>query len=138
MTVAIWGWQADVNLAGCDPEWVTKPNGVHTWVRDLVKTIAMTPHGEPDIERFGVGPLNGISVYQKIETSHIHCHFNDAGTTGFLTVFSCQPFALHTVIEQLRRVLRPASIHAVLSERAAGKLPKAIDAAVDVSEPVTA
>lgn len=63
------------------------------FVLALCKEIDMKPHGEPLIEKFAEGSLEGYSVLQFIETSSITIHFDDKmGDRAFIDIFSCKYF----------------------------------------------
>ncbi len=47
------------------------------FVSDLIELLGMKPHGEAQVEHFGEGKLQGWTVSQLIETSHVVAHFMD-------------------------------------------------------------
>ena len=57
------------------------------------REIDMKPYGEPLIQKFAEGALEGYSVLQFIETSSITIHFDDKmGDRAFIDIFSCKYF----------------------------------------------
>jgi S-adenosylmethionine decarboxylase len=58
----------------------------------LVDSIKMKRHGEPLIERFAEGALEGYSALQFIETSSITLHFDEGQNRAFIDIFSCNCF----------------------------------------------
>lgn len=125
--VVPWGYRALIDLTDTNQERTTAAEPVRAWVRDLVDTLGMRAYGPARVERFGVGRLTGITVQQLIETSNIDAHFNDIDGSGYVNVFSCRPYDLDKVIEQIDRWLHPATIHAQLFDHLAGRFPILID-----------
>ena len=87
-----WGQLTAINLYGCDKELLTNPEKIKTFVLELCKTIAMKPYGEPNLQRFGEGDLEGYTLVQLIETSSITVHLDETGKRAFIDVFSCKEF----------------------------------------------
>ena len=52
----------------------------------------MIRHGEPHIERFAEGELEGYSAMQFIETSSVTMHFDETEDRAFIDIFSCKFF----------------------------------------------
>lgn len=88
-----WGLLASINLYQCNKEKITTPQVMKDFVMALCKEIDMKPHGEPLIQKFAEGALEGYSVLQFIETSSITIHFDDKmGDRAFIDIFSCKYF----------------------------------------------
>lgn len=88
-----WGLLASINLYQCNKEKITTPSVMKDFVMALCREIDMKPYGEPMIEKFAEGALEGYSVLQFIETSSITIHFDDKmGDRAFIDVFSCKYF----------------------------------------------
>ncbi len=88
-----WGLLASINLYGCNKEKITTPAIFKEFLAALTKEIDMKAHGEPMIEKFAEGHLEGYSVLQFIETSSITIHFDDKiGDRAFIDIFSCKYF----------------------------------------------
>ncbi|MDP1709784.1 MAG: S-adenosylmethionine decarboxylase, partial [Candidatus Komeilibacteria bacterium] len=88
-----WGLLASINLYGCNKEKITTPAVFRDFLNALTKEIDMKAYGEPLIEKFAEGHLEGYSVLQFIETSSITIHFDDKiGDRAFIDIFSCKYF----------------------------------------------
>ncbi len=87
-----WGLLAIINLYDCNPTLIKSPKVIKKFIIELCKVIKMKRFGEPIIERFAQGPLEGYSVMQFIETSSITIHFDEERNRVFLDIFSCQFF----------------------------------------------
>src|SRR3989344_5157359 len=88
-----WGLLASINLYGCNKEKITTPAIFKEFLAALTKEIDMKAHGEPLIDKFAEGHLEGYSVLQFIETSSITIHFDDKmGDRAFIDIFSCKFF----------------------------------------------
>lgn len=88
-----WGLLGSINLYGCDKEKITTPSVMREFLTALCQEIDMVPHGEPMIDKFAEGDLEGYSVLQFIKTSSIAIHFDDkTGDRAFIDIFSCKFF----------------------------------------------
>lgn len=88
-----WGLLASINLYGCNKEKITTPAVMRDFITALTAEINMKAHGEPMIEKFAEGHLEGYSLLQFIETSSITIHFDDKiGDRAFIDIFSCKYF----------------------------------------------
>lgn len=83
---------ASVDVYGCDKKLISKPEPIKKFVVALAKAIKMKRHGEPMIERFAEGDLEGYSALQFIETSSITMHFDEGENRAFIDIFSCKFF----------------------------------------------
>ena len=88
-----WGMETQVNIFGADLDLIKNKESIRQYVIDLCKLIDMKRYGEPFIERFGSGMLQGYSLCQMIETSCISAHFAEEDGRIFLNIFSCKPYA---------------------------------------------
>ena len=83
-----WGLLASINLQECDHQKITNPSLMKDFIKQLCQIIDMKPHGEPMIEKFAEGDLEGHSLLQFIETSSITIHYDDkAGKRAFIDIF---------------------------------------------------
>ena len=88
-----WGLLGSISLYGCTKEKITTPAIFKEFIAALTKEIDMKAYGEPLIEKFAEGHLEGYSVLQFIETSSITIHFDDKiGDRAFIDIFSCKYF----------------------------------------------
>lgn len=87
-----WGLLATINIYGCDREMIKSPKELERFVIELCELIDMKRYGDPFIERFAEGPLEGYSMLQFIETSSITCHFDEEADRAFIDIFSCKYF----------------------------------------------
>jgi S-adenosylmethionine/arginine decarboxylase-like enzyme len=95
-----WGLLATINLYGCDHSKIIDTECMKDFIKVLCKEIDMIPHGEPRIEKFAEGHLEGYSVLQFIETSSITIHFDDKiGDRAFIDIFSCKYFDTNKALE---------------------------------------
>jgi len=94
MTDDIFGTELVLDLAGCDPDVIGSAQRLAELATQLCKLIGMQPYGDPIIEHFGHAEAKtaGYTLVQLIETSSIVAHFSEAWQTGYINVFSCQPF----------------------------------------------
>ena len=58
----------------------------------LCKEIDVKPFGNPKIERFGEGNLEGLSAMQFIETSTLVVHLDEINLRAFIDIFACKKF----------------------------------------------
>ena len=87
-----WGILASVDLYGCKPEYIRRPEKIRELITGLCSTIKMKRVGRPVIKRFGDGDLLGYSALQFIETSSITLHFDETKNRAFVEIFSCKYF----------------------------------------------
>lgn len=87
-----WGKLASINLYDCDPNFIKDKKKIKDYIIDLCRIIDMKRHGEPMIERFAEGSLEGYSAMQFIETSSITVHFDETENRAFIDIFSCKDF----------------------------------------------
>lgn len=88
-----WGMTLSLDLDDCDYDQITKPELMKEFIRKLCDEIGMIQHGDPIIDKFAEGDLEGHSMLQFIETSSITVHYDDKkGHRAFIDIFSCQYF----------------------------------------------
>jgi len=98
-----WGYHLILDCSGCDPDRIRDPVLLDQWIRKLVVDIDMKAHGEPVIAYNGEEPYHsGYSVVQIITTSSIVAHFIDNPASCYLDVFSCKPFDIEKVKDNMR------------------------------------
>lgn len=84
-----------IDLGGCEHDLLTNPQKLKEFAKNLCKEIKMIPHGEPIIERFGAGYLEGYSLMQFIETSTITVHLDEVDLRAFIDIFTCKKFSVN-------------------------------------------
>lgn len=95
-----WGLLASINLYQCHPDKLTEPAALKDFVLKLCEQIEMQPQGEPMVEKFGQGDIEGYSVMLFIKTSSITIHCDDKiGQRVFLDIFSCKYFDAQKALE---------------------------------------
>jgi S-adenosylmethionine decarboxylase len=87
-----WGMVASINVYHCDREAISNPEQIYAFIKALCDSIDMVRHGEPHIERFAEGALEGYSAMQFIETSSVTMHFDEGENRAFVDIFSCKYF----------------------------------------------
>jgi len=87
-----WGMVASIDVYGCNPRLISDKEEIRKFIIALVDSIGMVRHGEPMIERFAEGALEGCSALQFIETSSITMHFDEGQNRAFIDIFSCKYF----------------------------------------------
>lgn len=87
-----WGMVASIDVYGCNPRLISDKQEIKKFIIALVDSIGMVRHGEPMIERFAEGALEGCSALQFIETSSITMHFDEGQNRAFIDIFSCKYF----------------------------------------------
>lgn len=83
-----------IDLSECDYNLLTNPKKLKEFAAELCKEIKMIPHGQPTIERFGEGNLEGYSLMQFIETSTITVHLDEFDLRVFIDIFTCKRFSV--------------------------------------------
>ena len=109
-----WGMVASVNVYGCDREMISNPDSIRAFIYALCDSIDMVRHGEPLIERFAGGDLEGYSAMQFIETSSVTMHFDETENRAFVDIFSCkffEPMAAETFCQEYLKGERANSVH---------------------------
>lgn len=105
-----WGYHLMLDCSGCNDQ-VSDRDAIYRFIKDLVKRIDMTAHGEPIIEYLLPGdPKQGYSLMQLITTSNICAHFMDLDKTAYFDVFSCKEFDLKTVEDTVKEYFGPAKM----------------------------
>ena len=87
-----WGMVASIDLYDCHPQHIKNPEKIRELITGLCAEIKMKRYGEPMIERFAEGELEGYSALQFIETSSVTMHFDEVKNRAFIDVFSCKFF----------------------------------------------
>jgi S-adenosylmethionine/arginine decarboxylase-like enzyme len=89
----IWGLEASLDLHGCNGK-IDNADAVKIYVVELCELIKMKRYGPCLIERFGAPgtDLEGLSMFQFIETSCISGHFSPSTKSAYINVFSCADF----------------------------------------------
>lgn len=101
-----WGLLATINLYECDIQLIKNPREIKKFIIELCEMIKMKRHGEPLIERFAEGPLEGYSAMQFIETSSITMHFDEEKNRAFVDIFSCKYFNAETALNFCKKFFK--------------------------------
>lgn len=86
-----FGYLAAINCYHCNDK-IKDPEEIKRFIIELVELIKMVRHGEPMVERFGEGDIEGWSALQFIETSSITFHNCEKHNRAFIDIFSCKDF----------------------------------------------
>lgn len=100
-----WGMVASIDVYGCNPRLISDKEEIRKFIVALVDSIGMVRHGEPMIERFAEGALEGCSALQFIETSSVTLHFDEGQNRAFIDIFSCKYFDFKVAEEFCRTYL---------------------------------
>jgi S-adenosylmethionine/arginine decarboxylase-like enzyme len=87
-----WGQLLSVDLAGCNLNLINNKDSLKKFCSQICDEIDMIAFGEPLIQRFGKGDLEGFSLMQFIETSSITAHMDETEKRAFIDIFSCKKF----------------------------------------------
>jgi S-adenosylmethionine decarboxylase len=89
----IWGLEVSLDVHGCN-ERIDSAEALKEYVIELCRLINMRRYGPCYVERFGAPgtPLEGLSMFQFIETSCISGHFSPSTKSAYINVFSCSDF----------------------------------------------
>ncbi len=99
-----------LDCSGCNDN-IKSRDQIYNFVKELVKEIDMTAHGEPIIEYLLPGdPKQGYSMMQLITTSNICAHFIEPDSTAYLDVFSCKEFDIKTAEDVFKKYFEPKKI----------------------------
>jgi S-adenosylmethionine/arginine decarboxylase-like enzyme len=87
-----WGYHLMLDCSSCNDN-IKNKKAIQIFIKDLIRTIKMVPHGKPLIEYLLPGHKNqGYSMIQLIKTSNISAHFMDLNGTAYFDIFSCKKF----------------------------------------------
>ena len=107
--MAYWGYHLMLDCSGC--ERIDSKDNIYNFVKELVKRIDMTAHGEPIIEfLLPDDPKQGYSLLQLITTSNISAHFMELDGTAYFDVFSCKPFEIDAAKQVVMEYFNPKKI----------------------------
>jgi S-adenosylmethionine decarboxylase len=89
----IWGLEASLDLHGCNDK-IDSDKALEQYVIELCNLIKMKRYGKCLVERFGAPgtDLQGLSMFQFIETSCISGHFSPSTKSAYINVFSCADY----------------------------------------------
>ncbi len=89
----IWGLESSLDVHGCNNN-IDSAEAVKNYVVELCTLIKMKRYGPCLVERFGAPgtDLEGLSMFQFIETSCISGHFSPSTHSAFINVFSCADY----------------------------------------------
>jgi S-adenosylmethionine/arginine decarboxylase-like enzyme len=104
-----WGYHLMLDCSGCTK--IDSKENIYNFVKDLVKRIDMTAHGEPIIEYLLPGdPKQGYSMVQLITTSNLSGHFMELDGTAYFDIFSCKEFEIDTVKKVVNEYFAPSKM----------------------------
>ncbi len=112
-----WGYLQSVDLYDCPKGLLKDKEFIKSLLSRLVKAIGMKAHGEPIVDRFGDGLLEGVSGFQFIMTSSITIHCDEVGNRAFVDVFSCKAFNHETVVNFLTKEFKTVNFKQVVTTR---------------------
>jgi S-adenosylmethionine/arginine decarboxylase-like enzyme len=89
----IWGLESSLDLHGCN-DCIDSTESLNKYVVELCALIKMKRYGPCLVERFGSPgtDLEGLSMFQFIETSCISGHFSPSTKSAYINVFSCADY----------------------------------------------
>jgi len=87
-----WGQLLSVDLLECNPNLINNKKKLNEFCIGICNEIDMVAFGNPIINRFGEGDLEGFSLIQFIMTSSITAHMDEIGNRAFIDIFSCKNF----------------------------------------------
>jgi S-adenosylmethionine decarboxylase len=89
----IWGLESSLDLHGCTDN-IDSTEALKRYVVELCALIKMKMYGPCLVERFGAPgtDLEGLSMFQFIETSCISGHFSPSTKSAYINVFSCADY----------------------------------------------
>lgn len=89
----VWGLESSLDIHGCNSK-IDSADAVKNYVVELCKLIKMKRYGPCLVERFGAPGTNleGLSMFQFIETSCISGHFSPSTNSCYINVFSCADY----------------------------------------------
>lgn len=101
-----WGKSVSIDLYDCDHKTMVDPEGLKSFIADLIVSVDMVAHGPCYVDRFGQGELQGYSAMQFIETSSVTVHLDEVGNRAFIDVFSCKQFTADKALELAKKYFR--------------------------------
>lgn len=104
-----FGYHLMLDCSGCSG--IDSKENIELFVKDLVRRIDMTAHGEPVIEYLLPGDTKqGYSLMQLITTSNICAHFMELDGTAYFDIFSCKNFDITVAQEVVQQYFLPKKI----------------------------
>ena len=85
-----WGLHLVLNLRETNPDYIRDVERIKRYLIELTDLIDMKRYGEPMVERFGSGDLEGYTAIQFVETSSITVHFAEDVNAAYIDIFSCK------------------------------------------------
>lgn len=115
-----WGKHLILDCAGCNFVLINDQTNIREFIKELVRRIGMTVHGEPQIEFLLPGTDNeGYSVLQMITTSNISMHFVNSTKEAYIDVFSCKDFDTIVALEVVTAYFEPTAVRSTILTRQA-------------------
>jgi S-adenosylmethionine decarboxylase len=90
----VWGLETSLDIHGCNGK-IDDAKAVEEYVVELCRdVIKMKRYGPCLVERFGAPgtDLEGLSMFQFIETSCVSGHFSPSTRSAYINVFSCADY----------------------------------------------
>lgn len=112
-----WGKSFHIDLIECDSAALTNEAGLKRFIGELIKRINMVAHGPCYIDKFGDGPLYGMSAMQFIKTSSITVHCDDKGGRAFVDIFSCKDFDTDIALEYTKEYFGSTKVKTTTLDR---------------------
>lgn len=106
-----WGFHMMVDAAKCNPASIRDVKHIKKFAKELVKSVHMVAHGEPQVVHFGKGDKEGNTLIQLIETSNITVHFVDMTNDMYFDLFSCRDFDKKIVKDVIMKYFHPEVMH---------------------------
>lgn len=108
--MSYWGYHLMLDCSGCNDN-IKSRDQIYNFIKELVKEIDMTAHGEPIIEYLLPGdPKQGYSLMQLITTSNICAHFIEPDSSAYLDVFSCKEYDIRVAEAVFRKYFAPTKV----------------------------
>jgi S-adenosylmethionine/arginine decarboxylase-like enzyme len=108
--MSYFGYHLMLDCSGCN-EGIKSRENIYNFVKELVKRIDMTAHGEPVIEYLLPGdPKEGYSLMQLITTSNIVGHFIEPNSTAYFDIFSCKEYDIQVAQDVVKEFFGPTKI----------------------------
>lgn len=106
-----WGYHLILDCANCHLDQINNRDHIYNFIKELIKNIGMTAHGEPQIEFLLPGTDNeGYSVLQMITTSNITIHFVNKDRSAYFDIFSCKEFDKDIATATIKTFFNPTLI----------------------------
>jgi S-adenosylmethionine decarboxylase len=90
---APWGLLTSLDIYDCNPEIIRDSEKIKKYVIELCDLIRMKRFGDCQLVHFGKEDrVEGYTMVQLIETSHVSGHFANLTNAAYIDIFSCKPY----------------------------------------------